>query len=376
MAGAFNTWTKCGAAVGRVFEAVGWRETLPGDDNDDCPGPWRVYTRGGEITPQAGNGRLRLLSATGLSCKPGRCNEWPVILVYCAKPLLHMKTILLYCLPLVLLTSCVTRAVYQSPMHTNTNRYKPVPLHNEGTAAASYAGFHATVGSANQHGQDQSFSFGTSFHRSHNFNVFQATYGANLELGDYKVNRYHLLNDTLGAAWQNRSFDAAGINERAGHKFFGAYGLNGSINVVLPFRRSEWRVLGIEAAWNREFGNYLDFRKNMPTGIATMVDRKNNYFVWGFFTEILGRVGHGDNSLGYKLALYGTTRTIDHEWIPPSPEYIRSAFFAQTFHFTVDNKVTIALQTNFGTYASSASLSSIVRLDNLRKKKAGSVAGL
>ncbi|WP_276486002.1 hypothetical protein [Paraflavitalea pollutisoli] len=287
-----------------------------------------------------------------------------------------MKIILLRCLPLLLLTSCVTRAIYQSPMHTNTNRYKPMPMHNEGSAAASYAGIHAAVGTANEHGQDQAFSFGTSFHRSHNFSFFQATYGATLELGDYKVNQYPIIHDSLGGNTY-RNFDPVKINERAGHKFFGAYGLNGSVNVVAPFGNAEWRVLGAELAWNQEFGRYLDFRKNMPTGAVTMADRKKTYFVWGVFTEMVGRVGD-DNRLGYKLALFGTNRRIYDEWNTSNPnlDYVQAACLAQTLHFTVDNKVTIAAQVNLGTYAFSSTLSTIVRLDNLRKKKAGTAAGL
>lgn len=251
-----------------------------------------------------------------------------------------------------------------------------MPLHSEGTAAASYAGFHAAVGTANERGQDQTYSFGTSFHRSHNFSYFQATYGANVVAGDYKVNRYHVIHDSLGGNTY-RNFNAAKINERAGHKFFGAYGVSGSVNVVVPFDNTEWRVLGVELAWNQEFGKYLDFRKNMPAGTATMIDRDKNYFVWGFFTEFLGRVGN-DNRLGYKLAMSGTNRKLYDEWNVSSPnlDYVQSACLSQTLHFTVDNKLTVAVQANIGTYAFSSSLSTILRLDNLRKKKAGTGAGL
>lgn len=287
-----------------------------------------------------------------------------------------MKIILLLCLSLLLLSGCVTRAVYQSPMHTHTNRYKPIPMHNEGSSAATYAGFHTAVGTANEHGQDQAFNFGTSFHRSHNFNHFQATYGANLTVGDYKVNRYHIPDSNRIIV--NRDFDAVKINEQAGHKFFGAYGLSGSVNVVVPFRNSEWRVIGTELAWNQEFGKYLQFRKDLPAGSATMVDRKKSYFTWGFFTEILGRVGRQDNSLGYKLSFFGTSRKLYNEWntTPAGPEYIQPACLSQTLHFTLENKVTIAIQANLGTYAFSSSLSTLVRLDKLAKKKAGHAAGL
>lgn len=219
-------------------------------------------------------------------------------------------------------------------------------------AAATYASLNYMTGGANHQWHDGTWSFTGSLHRSHNFGIFQAYYGANGTLGAYKVQPYRTGGTTVNAPLVDRyAFDDSTINARSGKKFFGAWGLAGSINIVVPFgKRSEWRMIGTELSWNHEFGKYLDFRKKLPAGAANIVDRNSNFFTFSIFTEVVGRLNNG-NSLGYKMAFTRSTQKLR-----PEPGNLNLAeddliptYFSQTIHLGID-RATFYTQVNLGTY--------------------------
>jgi hypothetical protein len=271
-----------------------------------------------------------------------------------------MRNFIPFAVLITVFTGCRQYAFYQSPLHSNTSSYKATPLQSDSIAAATYASINFMVGGANHRWHDNTWSFSGSLHRSHNFGMFQASYGANTTLGVYDVRPYITSNDTTNTPRTNsfRPFDEIAINSRSGNKFFGAWGLMGSINVVVPFSRSsEWRAFGTELSWNSEFGKYLDFRKDLPDGVANIVSRKNNYFTMSFFTEVVGRLDD-DKALGYKMACVVSPQTLQGDDVSHS---ITPTYFSQTVHLRL-HRATLYAQFNLGSYAANMQTGFSLRL--------------
>lgn len=283
-----------------------------------------------------------------------------------------MKPFALYCSLLTLLASCSQKAIYQSPVHLKTSTYKPIPLKSEGIPSATYAGISLAAGGSNHQYHDDIYNITGTFHRSHNFGSFQATYGANVLLGSYHVNAYQPLDSPT--RFNSQAFDRLAINERSGGKFFGAWGVNGSINVVAPIGMGEWRIFGAEASWTNEFGDYLRFRQKLPHGTATYVDRQQNFFTYGIFTDMIFEL-NSTQSLGFKLALLGSPEKIENDRSVSSDAvtYYQPAYFSQTVHLTLD-RVSLYAQWNIGSYAMNFQTGLSLRLSHI--KKAGNAAGL
>ncbi|MEO5894004.1 MAG: hypothetical protein ABIQ31_27345 [Ferruginibacter sp.] len=195
-----------------------------------------------------------------------------------------------------LLTGCYRSAYYFSPLNANSNGYKTIPLQSDSVKGASYVGANLRLGLANFGWRDGLYSFTGSFHRSNNWKKFQAFYGANISAGGYYVQDYrYTISDHF--------IDTSYINKRAGSKFFGSAGLQGGINYVVPIDNngSEWRVIGLEAALQKEVGDYLDFRKQLPDTAARVIGRTSLFTNLGLTTEILRK--KKNYSFGIRFAI-------------------------------------------------------------------------
>lgn len=186
------------------------------------------------------------------------------------------KNYLFILLPaIVFFSGCATPSYYLSPLNSNSNYYKPIPLHSDSLKTATYASGSFLGGGSNFGWKDGVTAFQGNIHRSNNFGKFQAFYGAGFTLGKYGVKQKIITkyqNDT-GGTYYNR-YDTI-LNIPAAGKFFGAVGFSGGINYVVPFKDGgEWRI-GIETAINKEFGNYLSFRKTLPDSLLNIVEKSN-----------------------------------------------------------------------------------------------------
>jgi len=195
----------------------------------------------------------------------------------------------------LLLSGCIRRqAFYVSPYNGLNNSYHSIPLRSDSLKSAFYVNSAIFTGSANDYGHDDMFAFQTSLSAGHNFGYFQAYYGAGITLGNYRVNTF----DSFGIS---RSVDYKIINQYAGSKFFGTTGIEAGFNLVIPLGISEWRVLGIETSMQQEFGQYLQFRKQLPDSAATLVVRNSFLTTLGGYSEITAKTNHG--SVGFKIAI-------------------------------------------------------------------------
>ena len=190
-------------------------------------------------------------------------------------------------------SSCLyQRAYYVSPINGLTNPYTTIPMQSDSLRAAYYINTTITEGSANDRGHDNVFSFQTRLSASNNFKNFQAFYGAGLVLGSYSLRPYN--NGTYSSTINTQI-----LNQYTGGKFFGALAFNGGMNAVISFPGAEWRIIGLEASLYKEFGDYLNVRKQIPDSAATFINRHNTYSTIGCYTEVVVKTGSG--SIGFKI---------------------------------------------------------------------------
>jgi hypothetical protein len=266
---------------------------------------------------------------------------------------------------LFLLTGCYgeRQGFFLSPQNANSNPYRVIPMKSDSLKSAFYGNLVFSNGSANDRGADQIFAFQSAVHRSNNFGIFQAYYGANLTLGSYQqasfYNFYH-------PDYSNYTADSSRYIPGSNH-FFGTYGFSGGINIVAThqhirnYRHSEWRILGLETSVQKEFGNYWDFRSKLPDTLANVVFRNNTSTYLGLYTEWLWTNKH-HTEFGFKIAL-GTDLNpgSSYKYYYASYSILPMHTFSLTYHGTRE-RFTGFIQMNFGTYADNVQLGLSYRL--------------
>ncbi|WEK33983.1 MAG: hypothetical protein P0Y53_15960 [Candidatus Pseudobacter hemicellulosilyticus] len=271
-----------------------------------------------------------------------------------------MRTLLTTSLLLLLLGSCTQYAYYQSPLQANTNPYRTLPRISEDQPSAIYASGSYTIGSANDDARDQVKAFSGSVYRAHQFNWFQAYYGANGHLGYYKVGQITGLDPYFHT---NQNMNDSLINTMRGKKSFGSWGAIGGVNLVMPLsNRSEWRMIGTDLSWNKEFGHYLDFRNKLPDTAANYIERNDQFFTISLYTDLVLAAKKG--TFGMKWAMVYHPRSLDGFDTKRKPMTLHPNYFAFTLHYT-NNRITGFWQANISPYANSVQLGANIRLSKL-----------
>ena len=265
---------------------------------------------------------------------------------------------LLFFSVVMLLSSCFNtqQAFYFSPKHANSTNYKAQPMLSDSISSANYASVMLSGGASNDDLKDGNFLLQGNFHRTMQWSRFQAFYGAGFSAGFYEVTTYPFFG--------GNDIDTDWINERAGKKFHGAYGLQGGINYAKPLPKGEWRMLGVEVNMQNEFGDYYRFRREMPESGANIVDRSSFYSNFTVFTDLMRRFSDG-SVIGYKLAFNQSFRRltgrISNFPISGIPKYM-----THTIHITM-NRWTGYGQLNFGSDAFSLQYGMVRRLHFTKK---------
>jgi hypothetical protein len=243
------------------------------------------------------------------------------------------------------LTSCTTYSYFQSPLHSNNTFYKAIPFHDDSIGSALYASGSVTLGGVNDKLRGGVYTFSGSIHKSHNVGIFQAYYGVSGMLGEYKIDSVYNADGT----YHNESLDVEFINPNVGEKFIAAAGGFGGINVVMPIRNGEWRILGTELSWAKEFGNYVDFRNKIPDTSSNYIERRSDYFTLGICSDIIGRRDYG--SVGFKLGIVYNPRTMRGFNKDGRPTVSSATYLSQTFHFETNDRFTGFAQVNTGSHS-------------------------
>jgi hypothetical protein len=257
------------------------------------------------------------------------------------------------------LTACIPqRAYYLSPGNANSEPYHPMRLASDSIPSAVYMNLVYTIGSANQLGTDQVSMGHFSIHRSNHFGIFQAYYGTDISLGAYKVGNFENSHYRNAPEWLQQPLPYDTIYHVPGKgEFVGSYGISGGINIVKKLPRGEWRALGFETSIQKEFGNYLRFRKNLPDSAANIIFRKPITVTMGLYTDCIWQNRHkvifGFKFSGGMIINSGrdyTKKETDPDF--PANNIFPITYFSITYHMTRD-RVTGFIQFNFGTYADS-----------------------
>jgi hypothetical protein len=245
---------------------------------------------------------------------------------------------------MVFFTACTQRTYFFSPLQANTSSYQAMPVGSDSLKSAVYADGSLSVGGLNQNWRDGVYSFRGGIHRSHAIENVRLYYGASLVLGDYDVKPFNYV--TSGS--NNGNTDLT-----IGNKTFGAYGFNGGFSFTTALgRKGEWRFIGVEGSFFREFGEYYNFRKLLPDSAANIIERNQQTGSLGINTELVFK-GRSNNKFGIKIAggsyLHQVRSHFYNTNYTPGQTY-DLVYFSNTYHFTV-NKVTGFFQLNFGTKA-------------------------
>jgi hypothetical protein len=259
-----------------------------------------------------------------------------------------------------------------SPLNAGSNPYRTIPMKNDSLKSGIYVNGVFSSGSASDRGADHVTMFQGSLHRSNNFGVFQAYYGANLSLGSYYVEDYYSLNHNFNGGGGYPFLIDSSNHIPATHKFFGSYGISGGINIVAThqhvriYRHSEWRILGLETSLQKEFGSYSDMRNKLPDSAANIIFRRHFSAYLGLYSEWLW-TNHNKIAFGFKLAA-GTDLNPGNNYSQYYAQSILPLYcFSITYHMSKD-PFTVFIQTNFGTYADNIQFGISYRLG---KKKIG-----
>lgn len=233
---------------------------------------------------------------------------------------------------LTILPGCaIHQAFYVSPFNGNSPGYASIPLKADSLKSATYANAAYFAASANDHGRDDVSAFHFEVSRAHNFHFLQAWYGVNLALGTYRVQPW----DSSYFSARGNSFDAKAIDQHAGNHFFGGTGARGGINAVVTRGNQEWRVLGLETSFEHEFGDYLNFRKQLPDSAATLLVKSNFFGTIGLYTELLGKTRKGD--FGFRFALgwiLGSAYNNLNIYDDSKKRYLRYRYYDFIYHYT------------------------------------------
>ncbi len=152
------------------------------------------------------------------------------------------------------------------------------------------------------------------------------------------------------------------LNQNAGNHFFGGTGFNGGINLVIPFYKREWRILGVETSLRHEFGRYLQFREQLPDSAATLDIRDNFFGTAGLTTEFIGQTPTGQ--FGFKWAygwVLGSAYQNLNIYDNTSGHFLRYRYFNFSFHYTY-TRYTGYVQLNTATKATALHLGLNYRL--------------
>jgi hypothetical protein len=259
---------------------------------------------------------------------------------------------------ITLLNSCMEarQGYYLSPNNANSIPYHPIPLHTDSVRNAIYINGGYYIGTANYFGFDQVSVGQLSIHRSSNFGLFQAYYGADISLGAYNIadfyNSHYHYSGGLFSSIPITDDTIFHIPDKG--QFFGSYGISGGINIVNASAGHEWRALGIEASVQNEFGNYSDFRKSLPDSAANVIFRKTLTATLGLYTDIIWK-GRHHTVYGFKFAGgFILNSKTDYSNIitdiRATDNIFPLTYFSPCFHITKE-KITGFIQLNFGSYA-------------------------
>jgi len=200
-----------------------------------------------------------------------------------------MKLSLILCLlgVAITITSCSDH-LYAPALHHSDIAYMPKPVLTDTNKSATYiTGGLVDDGSPNY--SDELVSGQLNVSRGHAFDHFNLAYGAFGSFGSYKNSE---LQPQDPYYFKN--------------KFFGAVGGRFSGNAVISTGKVDFRIIGFEAAYSHEFGDYLRFRREVTDKPGFYTDTRTDLFTLGATTEMVFKSNRLNNQFGFRIFWGGT----------------------------------------------------------------------
>ncbi|MBS1529636.1 MAG: hypothetical protein JSU01_04985 [Bacteroidetes bacterium] len=193
----------------------------------------------------------------------------------------HFSKNLLFIICLLLLTSSCANHTYTSALYHHDIAYQPKPASFDSTKTATYLS-----GGMNLYTDPTWADFismgQANLSRAHVFKNANLSYGVFGAVGDYQAG-------TSGNSPYNFT-----------HKYFEAVGARISGDLYTPYERMDFRYIGFEASYSREFGAYADFRKFLSQQPQFRADTRTELYTLGLTSEILF---HNENDVNIQHGL-------------------------------------------------------------------------
>ena len=169
---------------------------------------------------------------------------------------------------LLVFNSCSTH-VYAPALYHQDIAYMPKPASFSKEKVATYA------------------SAGVNLYNDPTYQNTQESGQFNLSQG-FRFNNTNFAWNMFGVAGDySKSQDIDGQYVDFKDKFFGAAGARISANLFTTYEKMEWRYLGFEAVYSREFGAYADYRKQVMQEPGYIVDPRTELVSAGLTTEFV-----------------------------------------------------------------------------------------
>lgn len=230
-----------------------------------------------------------------------------------------MKLPLFFCLLGVAITiSSCNEHVYAPAMHHADIAYLPKPVVSDTAKSSTYISG-GLVQDFSPNYSDDLVSGQLNLSRGHAFHHFNLAYGAFGSFGSYNNSELQP-NDPY--YFKN--------------KFFGAVGGRLSGNAVISTRKIDFRIIGFEAAYSHEFGDYLSFRRAVTNMPKFYTDTRTDLFTLGATTEMIFKSRSQENQFGFRFFWGGTfgdngyrNKNSDYLYRVDSPGVVTAAYFMQ-----------------------------------------------
>lgn len=208
------------------------------------------------------------------------------------------------------------------------------PTYRDSAATAVYIG--GSIGASKENGAyNREESFQVNSFNAHiattkkNFNASIGGYGF---WGDYQTTEYP------GFA--------------SGDQSFKGYGINGNININLPFDYLDWRLLGLNLNYQHENGDFFDFRRRIANSRLAINGEENAGRVsTSLYSELIWKHKFFDAGLTYSLGLgnnkFASTK-IFATYRSVTLFYQNSSSFEGTFNYNFDSRSNFLRSHSFG----------------------------
>lgn len=258
-------------------------------------------------------------------------------------------------LVILLHSACIRKSVFRSPYTNLQNSYHVMPLLSDSNRSANYLSLASSHGFSNDDWTDGLVMAQIKYHHAVNLGNFQGFAGAHAHAGYYRISQTSYFDNYYNEPWQDSTYPGP-----TGKQFTGSVGINAGMVYTLAFgKRVEWRILGVEFSAGREFGDYLQVRKEIPDSVVTYIDKRNTPVTLGGFSELLFKPSNPKFRFGYQLAIGSGIHKMNNAF--RNREQLITTYVNNTFHFTV-NRYTGYVQARIGNYFGAAQLGFTYRL--------------